>query len=66
VHYGFVFCLHVTVKMLHDNRHEKLTKVSVTDANAMEFIHMNVHPRLVINLYLMPNLVLVHFQLVFS
>ncbi len=29
----------------------------VTDANAMEFIHLNVHPWLVINLYLTFNLV---------
>ncbi len=33
----------------------------VTDANTIEFIHMNVHPWLVINLYLTPNLVLIHF-----
>jgi hypothetical protein len=33
----------------------------VTNANTIEFIHMNVHPWLVINLYLTPNLVLIHF-----
>jgi hypothetical protein len=37
---------------------------NVIDVSAMEFIHMNVYSRLVINLYLTPNLVLVHFQLV--
>jgi hypothetical protein len=34
----------------------------VMDANAMEFIHMNVHLWLIVNLYLTLNLVLVHFQ----
>ncbi len=41
-------------------------KVSVTDANAMDFIHIIVHLGLVINLYLMPNLISIHFQLAFS
>jgi hypothetical protein len=36
------------------------------DANAMEFIHMNVDSWLIMNLYLIPNLVLVHSQLVFN
>jgi hypothetical protein len=31
------------------------------DVNAMEFIHLNVHPRLVMNLYLTFSLVLVRF-----
>jgi len=35
-------------------------------ANAMEFIYMNVHPRLLMNLYLTCNLILVHSQLVSS
>jgi hypothetical protein len=34
---------------------------NVIDANAMGFIHLNVHPWLVINLYLTLNLILVHF-----
>jgi hypothetical protein len=35
----------------------------VMDANAMEFIHLNVHPWLAINLYLIFSLVfvLIHF-----
>jgi hypothetical protein len=31
------------------------------DANTMEFIHMNVHLLFVINLYLIHNLILIHF-----
>jgi hypothetical protein len=33
----------------------------VMDANTMEFIHMNDHPWFVINLYLVPTLVSIHF-----
>jgi hypothetical protein len=41
-------------------------KLIVTDANALEFIHLNVHPWLVVNLYLTHSLVLIHFQLISS
>jgi len=37
-----------------------------TDANAMGFIHLNVHPQLVVNLYLIFRLISVCFQLVCS
>jgi len=33
----------------------------VTNANNMEFIHMNIHPRLIIYFYLTPSLILIHF-----
>jgi hypothetical protein len=33
----------------------------VIDANTMEFIHMHVHLWLVINLYIIPNLISIHF-----
>jgi len=36
----------------------------VTDANVMGFIHLNIHPRFVMNLHLTLNLILVHSQLV--
>jgi hypothetical protein len=39
---------------------------NVMDVNAMEFIHLNVHPWFVINLYLTFNLVSIHFQLASS
>jgi hypothetical protein len=45
---------------------EKAKVKSVTNANTMEFIHMNVHLWLVINLYLIINLVSIHFYLAFS
>ncbi len=38
----------------------------VIDANAMKFIHMSVHPWLVMKLHLTLNLVLVHSQLTFN
>jgi hypothetical protein len=34
--------------------------VGVTNLNTMEFVHMNVHPWFVINLYLIPILIWVH------
>ncbi len=34
-----------------------IEEIIVTNANTMEFIHMNVHPCFVINLYLTPSLV---------
>ncbi len=39
----------------------KENMVAITDVNAMEFIHLNDHPRLVINLYLILNLISIHF-----
>jgi hypothetical protein len=35
--------------------------IGVMNANAMEFIHLNVHPRLVINLYFNFSLVSIQF-----
>jgi hypothetical protein len=35
----------------------------VANANAMEFNHFNVHPWLLINLYVIFSLVSIHFQL---
>jgi hypothetical protein len=37
-----------------------------TDANAMGFIHLNVHPQIVVNLYLIFSLVSICFQLASS
>ncbi len=37
---------------------------TIIDTNTMEFIHMNVHPWFVMNLYVNPSLVLVHSQLI--
>jgi hypothetical protein len=43
-----------------------LDYITIMDANVMEFIYMNVHPWLVMNLYLTINLVLVHPQSAFN
>jgi hypothetical protein len=45
---------------------DSVKKPLVTDANVMGFIHLNVHSRLVMNLHLTFNLILVHSQLAFS
>jgi len=37
-----------------------VVKANVMDANTMEFIHMNVHPWFIINLYLTFNLISIH------
>jgi hypothetical protein len=36
-------------------------KIVVTNATTMEFIHLNVHSWLVMNLYLTPSLISIHF-----
>jgi len=40
--------------------HFWVVPLSVTNVNAMEFIHMNVHSWLVVDLYLIFNLVSIH------
>jgi hypothetical protein len=40
-----------------------MQNLGVMDAKAMEFIHLNVHPWFVINLYLTFSLILIHSQL---
>jgi hypothetical protein len=42
-------------------RHTNMVAKIVIDVNVVEFIHMNVHPWLVVNLSLIFSLILVHF-----
>ncbi len=61
-----LYFLQVFGHLLGPRSFDSVKKPLVTDANVMGFIHLNVHSRLVMNLHLTFNLILVHSQLAFS
>jgi hypothetical protein len=63
MYYDLATCVPIGVKNFNFNQFQyfiTLYYIIITNVNIMEFIHMNVHPWFVMNLYVTINLVSVH------